>query len=222
MSSSTTFCLDTNGVYDPGVPKLWTETIDAHRIAVREAALDAMAALVSEHGLVALTMSQIAEQAGIGRATLYKYFPDARAVLTAWHERQITAHLDQLTAAADPAVPAVTRLRSVLRTYANIQHHSTRHHGGELATLLHRSEHVDRAQQRLREFIETLIAEAARDGDLRDDMATDELALYCLHALTAVGTLADQDAADRLVGVILSGLRPVPTPPPARRRTRPA
>src|SRR4029079_128644 len=64
-----------------------------------------MARLVAEHGLVSLTMSQIAEQAGIGRATLYKYFPDAQAVLTAWHERQITAHLDQLTAAADPAAP---------------------------------------------------------------------------------------------------------------------
>jgi AcrR family transcriptional regulator len=209
-------------VYDQGVPKLWTETIDAHRTAVRDAALDAMAALVSEHGLVALTMSQIAEQAGIGRATLYKYFPDAQAVLTAWHERQIAAHLDQLTAAADPATPAVARLQAVLHTYAHIQHHSTRHHGGELATLLHRGGHVDQAQQRLRDFIETLIAEAARDGDLREDMATDELAVYCLHALTAAGTVADQDAADRMVEVTLAGLRPAPTPPPARRHPRPA
>src|SRR5258705_4711396 len=130
LSTSMASCFYLDGVYDPGVPKLWTETIDAHRAAVRDAALDAMAALVAEHGLVALTMSQIAEQAGIGRATLYKYFPDAQAVLTAWNERQITAHLDQLTAAADPAAPAVERLQAVLHTYAHIQHHSARHHGG--------------------------------------------------------------------------------------------
>lgn len=195
-------------MYDRGVPKLWTETIDAHRAAVRDAAMDAMAALVAEHGLIALTMSQIAEQAGIGRATLYKYFPDAQAVLTAWHERQITAHLDQLTAAADPAAPAMARLHAVLRTYAHIQHHSTHHHGGELAALLHRSEHVDRAQQRLRDFLRNLIAEATQDGDVRDDVATDELAAYCLHALTAAGALSGQDAADRLVAVTLAGLRP--------------
>ena len=73
------------------MPKLWRETIDAHHATVRDAALDATARLVADHGLVALTMSQIAEQAGIGRATLYKYFPDAHAVLTAWHERQIAA-----------------------------------------------------------------------------------------------------------------------------------
>jgi AcrR family transcriptional regulator len=207
-----------NDVYDRGVPKLWTETIDAHRAAVRDAALDAMAALVAEHGLVALTMSQIAEQAGIGRATLYKYFPDAQAVLTAWHERQITTHLDQLSAAADPADPALVRLQAVLHTYAHIQHHSTHHHGGELATLLHRSEHVDHAQQRLRDFLHNLIAEAARDGDVRDDVATDELVAYCLHALTAAGTLPHQDAVDRLVALTLAGLRPTPAPPPAHHR----
>ena len=38
-------------------------------------------------------MSQIAEQTGIGRATLYKYFPDVEAILLAWHERQVTGHL---------------------------------------------------------------------------------------------------------------------------------
>ncbi|MFG2058745.1 TetR/AcrR family transcriptional regulator [Micromonospora sp. NPDC048930] len=188
------------------MPKLWTETIDAHRAAVRDAAMDAMAALVAKHGLVAVTMSQIAEQAGIGRATLYKYFPDAQAVLTAWHERQITTHLDQLAAAVDPAAPAIVRLEAVLHTYAHIQHHSARHHGGELAALLHRSEHVDRAQQRLRGFVQDLIAEAARDGDLRDDVATDELATYCLHALTAAGAVPRPEAVQRLVIVTLAGL----------------
>ncbi|MFI7523765.1 TetR/AcrR family transcriptional regulator [Micromonospora globbae] len=159
----------------------------------------------TRNGLVAVTMSQIAEQAGIGRATLYKYFPDAQAVLTAWHERQITTHLDELSAAVDPAAPAIERLEAALHTYAHIQHNSVHHHGGELATLLHRSEHVDRAQQRLRGFLQDLIVEAVRDGDLRDDVATDELATYCLHALTAAGTVP-QEAVHRLVTLTLTGL----------------
>ena len=52
------------------MPKLWSETIDAHRREVRDAILDTTAALVAEHGLRAVTMSQIAGQTGIGRATL--------------------------------------------------------------------------------------------------------------------------------------------------------
>jgi len=78
------------------VPKLWTETIETHRREVREAILDTTAALVAEHGLLGVTMSQIAEETGIGRATLYKYFPDVEAILLAWHDRQITGHLAQL------------------------------------------------------------------------------------------------------------------------------
>jgi AcrR family transcriptional regulator len=198
-------------MYTEAVPKLWNETIDAHRAAVRDAALDATARLVAEHGLVSLTMSQIAEQAGIGRATLYKYFPDAHAVLTAWHERQIAAHLDQLAAVTDSADPAVVRLEAVLQKYAQIQHHSAGHHGGELAGLLHRDEHVDRAQRRLRDFVKDLIDEAAQAGDLSDDLAAGELATYCLHALTAARTLSTPDAVHRLVAVTLAGLRSAPT-----------
>ena len=77
------------------MPKLWNETIEAHRRAVHDAALDTAAALVAERGLLSVTMSQIAEETGIGRATLYKYFPDVEAILIAWHERQIARHLEQ-------------------------------------------------------------------------------------------------------------------------------
>jgi AcrR family transcriptional regulator len=34
-------------------------------------------------------MSQIAEETRVGRATLYKYFPDVDAILVAWDERHV-------------------------------------------------------------------------------------------------------------------------------------
>lgn len=190
------------------MPKLWTETIDAHRAAVRDATLDAAQALVAEHGLVAVTMSQIAERAGIGRATLYKYFPDVQAVLTAWHERLIGRHLEQLTSAADHALPPALRLERALRAYAHIQRHSHGHSGSELAATLHHSQHVHAAQQQLHAFVADLIAQAARSGHLRDDIAAGELADYCLHALTAAGAARSGAAVERLVAVTLAGLRP--------------
>src|SRR6516225_10322457 len=66
-------------VYAHPVPKLWTQTLEEHRRAVHDATLDTTAALVHEHGLAAVTMSKIAAETGIGRATLYKYFPDVEA-----------------------------------------------------------------------------------------------------------------------------------------------
>ena len=71
---------------------MWTDTIEAHRAAVRDAALDAAGELIAAHGLTGVTMSRLAATTGIGRATLYKYFPDVDAVLHAWHDRQVEQH----------------------------------------------------------------------------------------------------------------------------------
>ena len=50
--------------------------------------------------------------------------------------------------------------------------------------------------------------EAAANADRRDDVTPDELAINCLHALAAAGSLPPAAAVRRLVSVILAGLRP--------------
>jgi AcrR family transcriptional regulator len=191
------------------VPRLWTETIETHRRAVRDATLDTVAALVAEHGLASVSMSQIATETGIGRATLYKYFPDVESILVAWHERQIARHLQHLAEVRDRAGGAGERLEAVLEAYALIRHE---HDGGELAPLLHRGEHLARAQQHLSDFVSDLLAEGAKSGEIRGDVAPAELASYCLHALTAASGLPSRAAVRRLVTVTVAGLRPPPFP----------
>jgi AcrR family transcriptional regulator len=188
------------------MPKLWTETIEAHRREVRDAILDTTAALVAEHGLRSVTMSQVAEATGIGRATLYKYFSGVEEILLAWHERQISGHLEQLSEVSGQAGTAAARLEAVLEAYARITYE---HHGTELAALVHRGEHVDRAQQQLRRLLQALLTEAAAAGDVRHDIPPHELTTYCLHALRAASSLSSKAAVRRLVTVILAGLRPV-------------
>jgi AcrR family transcriptional regulator len=190
------------------MPKLWNETIEAHRREVRDAILDTTAALVARRGLLSVTMSQIAEDTGIGRATLYKYFPDVEAILFAWHERQITNHLEHLAEVRDQADDAGDRLEAVLEAYALISHDSHGHHETELAAFLHRDQHVAAAEQRLRQMIRELLTEGAKVGVLRDDIPPDELATYCLHALAAASGLPSRAAVRRIVDVTLAGLRP--------------
>lgn len=182
--------------------------MEAHRRGVREAILDTTAALVAEHGLRSVTMSQIAEETGIGRATLYRYFPDVEAILLAWHEREIAGHLEYLARARDQAGNARTRLEAVLEAYALISRGTRGHGDPDLAALLHGDEQVLRASRRLRAMVRELLVEAAEAGDVRDDVPPDELAAYCLHALSAAGGLGSGAAVRRLVSVVLGGLRP--------------
>lgn len=189
------------------MPRLWHDTIEAHRRHVHDAILETTAALVAEHGLRSVTMSRIAEETGIGRATLYKYFPDVETILIAWHERHVTAHLHQLSEIAHREGRASERLEAVLVAYALIVH---QRHSTEVAALVHRGEHVARAQGQLSDLIRSLLAEGAKTGEVRDDVAPDELASYCFHALAAASALPSKAAVRRLVTVTLAGLHPVP------------
>ena len=188
------------------MPKLWDETIEAHRHHVRDAILDAAAALALERGRRAVTMSQIAEAAGIGRATLYKYFPDIDAILHAWHARQITGHLRELAEIRDRGGDPGQRLRAVLDAYAGITHQTRDHQDMELVTFLHQDSHLARARGQLHELVRDLIADAARAGQARGDVPPDELAAYALNALNAAGTLPSRAAVRRLVQVTTAGL----------------
>ncbi|CAN5881632.1 hypothetical protein BH18ACT11_BH18ACT11_10910 [soil metagenome] len=194
-------------VYTGVMPRLWNETIEAHRREVRDAILDATAALMEEGGLLSVTMSRVAERSGIGRATLYKYFPDVEAIMLAWHERHVGGHLERLTELRDRAGSADERLEAVLGAYALVSHRRG-HHPAELAAFLHRGEHVARARERLVDLIRSLLSEGVRAGRVRGDVAPGELAIYCLHALAAAGDLPSEAAAHRLVAVTLDGLRP--------------
>jgi AcrR family transcriptional regulator len=126
-------------------------------------------------------MSQIAEQTGIGRATLYKYFPDVDTILHTWHTRQIDAHLRQLAEVSAGAGSPGERLAAVLNAFARIAHQTGRH-DTKLVTFLHPDDQVAHAQRQLHDLVRQLIAEGIRSGELRDDIPHDELASYCLHA----------------------------------------
>jgi hypothetical protein len=59
-------------------------------------------------------------------------------------------------------------------------------------------------------MLRDLLSEAALTGHVRDDVAAEELANYCLHALAAASTLPSKAAVHRLVTVTLAALRPSP------------
>jgi AcrR family transcriptional regulator len=194
-------------MYSEMVPKLWTETVEAHRHEVRLAIMESTARLVAEQGVRSVTMSEIAEKTGIGRATLYKYFPDVDAILLAWHQLHISAHLQHLAEIRDRTEAPGERLERVLEAFADHVHESRSHRESELAGMLHRGEHMETALQELTGFMTALIQDAAGAGQVRTDISADELAEYCIHALAAASSLKSSAAVRRLVAVTLRGLR---------------
>ena len=58
------------------MPKIAADSVAAHRIEVRQRIFGAFARLMGEHSFEAITMAQIAAEAGIGRTTIYHHFAD--------------------------------------------------------------------------------------------------------------------------------------------------
>jgi AcrR family transcriptional regulator len=189
------------------MPKLWSATIDAHHAAVREATLAATGRLVAGHGLHHLTMTHIAEAAGIGRATLYRYFPDLDAVIAAWHERVGRRHNELLAAAHQTGGDPRTRLQAVAHAYALMRYETREGEAAELAALVHDAPKTQ-VRGQLQAIFEELLSEVSQNGDVRSDVPAPELAEYCVSALAAASALRSQAAVRRLVDVVLGSLRP--------------
>ena len=191
------------------MPKLWTDTIEAHKQSVHDAVLDAAAALVAEGGLSTVTMSAIAARTGIGRATLYKYFPDVETILAAWQQRQVGWHLAELHEVGARSGDPADRLRGVLEAYLR----NAFGHRGHTMAMPHGGAHVQHARAHLRGFLAALLADAAAAGAVRVDMPPDELAGFCLAALDGAEALTTKAAKGRLLEITLEAIAP-----PARRR----
>src|SRR5260370_7782872 len=109
-------------------------------------------------------------------------------MLAAWPDRHVSRHLEHLAQVADHAGgSAGERLEAVLSAYALITYERPR--GTELAALVHRGEHIARAQQQLLGFISDLIADGAGAGELPADPAPRPLPTHCLPPPTPARTL---------------------------------
>ena len=199
-------CHTSDRVYDQRVPRLWDDSVDGHRRAVRDAITEAAWELAERRGPLALTMSDIARAAGIGRATLYKHFTDVESILIAHHARHVERHLRALEELRARPLPVGSRLVAVLHAYASICFHRERHSSPDISALVHRHPEVADAENRLRGLVADLLNEAAPEELVRTDLGTEVLSAYCLHALGAAGQAADEEQVRSVVRLVLDGL----------------
>lgn len=188
------------------MPKLWSQTIETHRHEVRDAIMETTWALAAEHGPLAVTMSQIAQETGIGRATLYKYFPNVETILRANHERHVVEHLGRLNTVGHSNKGPRERLHAVSLMYARMRHHRSRHGTVELSALVHTPDLVSGAEGEIFTLFEGLLTEAIASGDVLVKLSPSEQAVYVIHALGAAESLPSDAAVGRLVRLTLAAL----------------
>jgi AcrR family transcriptional regulator len=90
------------------------EHCDASREETREAILDAVGSMLLKYGYRKMTVEDIAREAGIGKGTVYLYFPSKEEVALGWFDRAHGRVGAQQTTVAASSLRPDEKLRELL------------------------------------------------------------------------------------------------------------
>jgi TetR/AcrR family transcriptional regulator, mexCD-oprJ operon repressor len=181
---------------------------EALRDRTAAAIIDSAATLLAERGEAA-SMDEIASAAGIGRATLYRYFPNREELLNAMAAasvQELAARIEEANLEAVPFEEAVARLaRAIIAT-------------GSKFTALSRdaAKHSDdlpdldvKVTEPIRALFRRAAAEGALSADLPLDILMDLFSGLIRGALdtTASGRRGVEEAAAAVTTLFLDGAR---------------
>jgi AcrR family transcriptional regulator len=88
---------------------------ERHRAQTREEILDAALAVMAEHGVAALNLTEVARRVGLRQPSLYQYFASRTAVYDALFEHGMRTHHDILAAAIGSGADGWTAVRTAMR-----------------------------------------------------------------------------------------------------------
>jgi AcrR family transcriptional regulator len=194
------------GLRDMTVPAASAGRADARHN--REIVLRTAAMLFAEDGLE-VSLSRIAQRAGVGAGTVYRHFPSKEILFEAVladHVEGLVGVADQWAARAAPGDALFGFLLEVIEKSAN------HHHVCDALTADRSWPHavLTAAAQRFREALESLLHNAKQAGAIRPDVRADDLAALAVGGAALRSAHQNRARGMRLVRLLLDGLR-VPT-----------
>jgi AcrR family transcriptional regulator len=155
--------------------------------------------LINEHGLSGVTMSQIAETAGVARQTLYNRYGDIESIVAATIERHHRESIDLLGITIGIAESPTDKLEQMVRHFAAMGAHSQ--HSlelrGALAEELRAS--LDAYQNVVEGHIMTIIADGQETGAFRSNLSPEfdsKLLRSLLEGVSGIATHSPDQAAE--------------------------
>jgi AcrR family transcriptional regulator len=171
---------------------------------VAAAILDGAAQLFANGGEQA-SMNDVAEAAGVARATVYRYFPNREALLDELTQAAVRDVDTRLASARIDAVAPDEGVVRAVRALVDV---------GNLFVVLARERQrpgADRFERGLLQPLRRLIERGQASGDIRDDITgarlTESLIGLLVGMLTSTPPLGREDMTAAITGLFLDGAR---------------
>jgi TetR/AcrR family transcriptional repressor of mexCD-oprJ operon len=171
---------------------------------VAAAILDGAAQIFAVQGEQA-SMNDVAEAAGVARATVYRYFPNREALLDELAQAAVSDVDARLASARIDAVAPEEGIARAVRALVDV---------GDSFVLLARERlrsDPERFERKLTQPVRQLFERGQASGDIRDDIAsarlTESLIGLIVGVLTSTPPLGKEDMTATITGLFLDGAR---------------
>jgi AcrR family transcriptional regulator len=176
----------------------------------RERVLDAAVRAFSQAGPDVtgpdVTIDAIAKDAGVGIGTLYRHFPTREALVEAAYRNELA----RLCEAADElvaALPADAALRTWMDRFVDYMTTKRGMADALRAVIASGGNPFAHSRDRLLDAVTTLLRAGSADGNLRPDVAPADVLAGLSGVCLAAGEPAQRDQAQRLLDLLMDGLR---------------
>ncbi|MFH5821633.1 TetR/AcrR family transcriptional regulator [Georgenia sp. AZ-5] len=152
------------------MPKIIGSSLAEHRERTRSALFAALSHLMRERGFDAISLADIAAEAGIGRTAVYNHFPDKESLLLAFIEHETAAYVRALEESLVSVEDPVQQLRVYVREQLKLERSYHFAPGPDLREVVshdaaaHLREHVGAVEGVLR----GILSRAIEQGDIPD------------------------------------------------------
>lgn len=185
--------------------------------AREEAIIQNVNRLLAEKGFDAMTVDEVASAVGIAKASLYKHFTSKEDLAAAAMVR-VMRRAQQFLADIDPALPAIDKLKAVVRWTLQVQL------AGQMPSLPSQNSSLRAALMASRDYLDALVVisdtlggwiEAAQQADVLNPKLPPMAVLYTLYAracdpvvefLRGGGQHSDGEIVELVISTCFDGL----------------
>lgn len=121
------------------MPKIIGASLAEHREQVRLRLFRALSTLMEREGFDAITLADIAAEAGVGRTAVYNHFPDKESLLLGFIENETASYMGALEASLEGIEDPVEQLRTYVQQQINLKRVFHLAPGPDLRTVVSRA-----------------------------------------------------------------------------------
>ncbi|MEN8235137.1 MAG: TetR/AcrR family transcriptional regulator [Actinomycetota bacterium] len=162
--------------------------------------------LISEHGLGAVTMSQVADTAGVARQTLYNHYGDIDGIVAAAIDRHNRDSIDLLEAALQIAESPTDKIEQMVRHFVMVGSHAQHAFDFGIGLSADVRAALDNYKEAVEQHISDILENGRHSGDFRPDLTPEIDTTLARALLDGLYELA-ADAPDQASRIATTGTR---------------